>query len=79
MRQWATETMTERVIRQLAKKFRYFDAVVSTAQEKRSIYYSLSIYDKQQQNPHRRDPTRLLGFGSSRRQAMKPPGTRSSQ
>ena len=61
MRQWTTETMTERVIRQLAKKFRYFDAVVSTAQEKRSIYYSLSIYDKQQQNPHRRDPDPVAG------------------
>ena len=31
MKQWAKETMTERIIRQLAKKFHWFDPVVTTA------------------------------------------------
>ena len=56
MRQWTTETMTERVIRQLAEKLRYFEAVVSSEPGHLSIH-RLSIYDKKQRNPHRRDPT----------------------
>ena len=31
MKQWVKETMTERVVRQLAKKFHWFDPVVTTA------------------------------------------------
>ena len=50
------ETMTERVIRQLAEKLRYFEAVVSSEPDYGSMH-RLSIYDKKQRNPHRRDTT----------------------
>lgn len=56
-RRYATpEPLSERVLRQLARKFRYFDVEVSKDKKKGSIYYPLSIYDKKQRNPHRRDP-----------------------
>ena len=43
-RRYATvETMTERVIRQLAKKFRYFDAVVTSNLKYLSIHYKKDL------------------------------------
>lgn len=49
-------TMIERVIEQLAEKLRYFEAVVSSKPDYGSMH-RLSIYDKKQRNPHRRDST----------------------
>ena len=75
MKQWVKETMTERVIRQLAKKFHWFDPVVTTA-EYLSIHYEK---DLPRGGHGEKTPPRLLRFGRSASQAMADGGARSSQ
>ena len=48
------ETLSERIIEQLAKKFRYFDVEV-TSEKVYQSYYGLKIYEEKQKNRHQRD------------------------
>ena len=54
-RRYATpEPLSERVIKQLARKFRYFDVEVTSELEYLSNF-GLKIYKENQTNPHQRD------------------------
>lgn len=54
MQRATLKTLSERIIEQLAKKFRYFDVEVTTEKVYQS-YYGLKIYEKKQKNPHQQD------------------------
>ena len=48
------KTLSERIIEQLSKKFRYFDVEV-TSEKVYQSYYGLKIYEEKQKNNHQRN------------------------